>query len=191
MIWGAGVLALALHVIGSSISLHRQVRRASRIRDRGVLSLLEACAEEMGVRCVPALAESAAISTPALCGLFRPRLLLPSDFSETFSAAELRFVFLHELAHLRRHDLPLNWFMTGLQILHWFNPLVWYGFARWRVDREIACDAAALETSGARNNRAYGHTRSCVYSMASPTRTPGRDSSASWRTRDNYGAAWR
>ncbi len=29
------------------------------------------------------------------------------------------------------------------QVLHWFNPLVWYAFARMRIDRELACDGPA------------------------------------------------
>ena len=148
--------------------------RAQPLRDRDVLTLLEECCERMGVRRVPLIAESEAVQTPALHGVFRPRLLLPAGFTQTFTTDELRFVFLHELAHLRRHDLLLNWIMTSLQILHWFNPLVWFGFARWRVDREIACDAAALEAAGPSSNRAYGQTLPRLLQHLSPaSRRPG------------------
>lgn len=51
-------------------------------------------------------------------------------------------------AHVKRRDVLQNWFATVLQVIHWFNPLVWLGFARWRADRELACDALALETAG-------------------------------------------
>jgi bla regulator protein BlaR1 len=70
----------------------------------------------------------------------------------------LRFIFLHELAHLKRLDLPLNWLFAVLQVIHWFNPLVWVGFARWRVDREVACDAMTLDVAGAEQNHEYGRT---------------------------------
>src|SRR5439155_14936998 len=65
---------------------------------------------------------------------------------------------LHELAHLKRRDLWLNWLIALLQILHWFNPLIWFGFARWRADRELACDALALEAAGEGQNHEYGQT---------------------------------
>ncbi|MEI2727243.1 MAG: M56 family metallopeptidase [Verrucomicrobiota bacterium] len=91
-----------------------------------------------------------ACSAPACC--------CRTDFTQSFSTQELRFVFLHELAHLRRWDLPLNWLVAVLQILHWFNPLVWFGFARWRLDRELACDALAIEAAGADQHREYGRT---------------------------------
>jgi beta-lactamase regulating signal transducer with metallopeptidase domain len=44
----------------------------------------------------------------------------------------LRHVFLHELAHLKRHDIALNWLFAGAQALHWFNPLVWLAFQQAR-----------------------------------------------------------
>jgi len=112
----------------------------------------------MGVRRPPLLRETRALQTPALYGFLRPTLLLPEGFTRTFSRSELRFVLLHELAHLRRLDLPLNGLMTLLQIIHWFNPLVWFAFARWRLDREIACDAAAITASGTQSAHAYGGT---------------------------------
>jgi hypothetical protein len=88
----------------------------------------------------------------------RPRLLLPPGFTRGFSLDELRFVFLHELGHVKRHDIILGWFVTALQILHWFNPLVWLAFARMRVDRELACDALALSHAENQENKPYGHT---------------------------------
>ena len=74
------------------------------------------------------------------------------------TAAELRFVFLHEFAHLKRRDVVLNRLTTALQVLHWFNPLVWLAFARMRADRELACDALALACAGESERQACGAT---------------------------------
>lgn len=156
--WLAGVITLAGYVAAVSISLTRSLARLRPLDDPIVLNVLRDCCRRMGIRRAPVLMVGDVVRTPALHGLLRPRLLLPVGFTTQYSAAEQRFVFLHELAHLRRHDLLLNWIMTALQIVHWFNPLVWLGFSRWRVDREIACDAAALAAAGARSNRAYGET---------------------------------
>ena len=43
-------------------------------------------------------------------------------------------------------------------MLHWFNPLIWFGFYRMRVDRELACDGLALGTVGADESKKYGRT---------------------------------
>ena len=94
------------------------------MKDPEALAVLDECCRRMNVRKRPDLFESIEVNSPALHGLFRPRLLLPRGFTTGFSAKELRFVFLHELAHLKRRDLLLNWIMALLQVIHWFNPLV-------------------------------------------------------------------
>jgi beta-lactamase regulating signal transducer with metallopeptidase domain len=172
--WLAGVVVLAGCVIHSALALARATARAPAVDDGAVLARLRACCDAMGVRSIPMLVETAAITTPAVHGLVRPRVLLPPGFTAAFSANEQRFVFLHELAHVRRHDLWVNWLVTALQVLHWFNPLVWFAFARWRIDREIACDAAALEAAGPASHRSYGETMlRLLENFALPRRGPG------------------
>ncbi len=98
------------------------------------------------------------MQSPALFGCWRLRLLLPRGIGRQFARPELRYIFLHELAHVKRGDLWLNWLVTALQILHWFNPLLWLGFARLRADREPACDELALLRAGDNAGTAYGET---------------------------------
>jgi Tol biopolymer transport system component len=69
---------------------------------------------------------------------------------------EMRYVFLHELAHLKRHDIYLGWLTSLLQVLHWLNPLVWFAFYRMRADRELACDALVLTRTGQDKSQEYG-----------------------------------
>jgi bla regulator protein BlaR1 len=160
-LWLLGAAMLAGRVLISTLSLARATAHAKPVVDPVVLERLRRCGEAMRIRRLPLLVETPAVSTPALHGLIRSRVLLPPGFTTAFSAEEQRFVFLHELAHVRRHDLWLNWLIATLQILHWFNPLVWFAFARWRIDREIACDAAALEAgrrTGAPASSAFSKT---------------------------------
>jgi HEAT repeat protein len=66
-------------------------------------------------------------------------------------------IFLHELAHVRRKDVLLNYLLVGVQFLHWFNPLVWLALHRLRADRELVCDAMAMQRLGAEERLAYGN----------------------------------
>jgi len=156
--WAAGALTLALCLVITHYRLWRRVTPCRPLIDSPVLNLLEDCKQRMGVRVPVALVETAAVDGPCLFGFMRPRLLLPPGFTRGFSSDELRYVFLHELAHVKRHDIFLGWLMTLLQMLHWFNPLVWLAFARMRVDRELACDALALSHAEDQDNQPYGRT---------------------------------
>jgi hypothetical protein len=67
-------------------------------------------------------------------------------------------VLLHEVAHVKRRDVLLNWLMILAGALHWFNPLVWLGLRRLRVNRELVCDALVLRVIEPGRERAYGAT---------------------------------
>lgn len=172
--WLAGTVLLATHLLISSLRLWRRCAALPHLTQPEVLALLQECCALLKMRTGPALLETIEVSTPALHGLFRPQLLLPKGFITRFSPAELRFVFLHELAHLKRRDLWLNWVVATLQVVHWFNPLIWFGFSRWRADRESACDAIALEAAGEEHKEQYGRTiLRLLETFARPVSTPG------------------
>jgi hypothetical protein len=126
--------------------------------DADIVALLEECRRAMGVaRGVEVIATSA-VSGPALFGVFRPRILMPPELRARLSREELRFVFLHELAHLRCWDVLAEWFVELLTALHWFNPAVWLGARFYRADRELARDAMVLRAVGGAERAGYGRT---------------------------------
>jgi TonB family protein len=98
------------------------------------------------------------VKSPALFGYFRPRLLLPEGTLEKLNHTELAYIFMHELGHLKHHDLGISWLLSIMQIIHWFNPLVWLAFYQTRVDQETACDASVLSR--------LDHSRSTDYANA-------------------------
>jgi len=157
-LWATGALLLAGTVVVSQYTFTRRVCRVRPLTDGPTLNLLEDCKALMGVRAAVTLVETDLIKTPALFGFVRPRLLLPRGLVSGFTREELRHVFLHELAHIKRLDILTGWVAVGLQIIHWFNPLVWLALHRLRADRELACDALALSRVRTGENESYGLT---------------------------------
>ena len=173
-LWLAGTAAFVVYTAATTWRFLRQVRRATLSEDPQVTALLDQCRRQINVRSPVALCETPLVKSPALFGVFRPRLLLPPGLTQRFSPAELRYVFLHELAHVRRRDVAMNWLLTLLQAVHWFNPLLWFGFARLRADRELACDALALACSSEAEAKTYGLTIvKLLEGFARPSASPG------------------
>ncbi len=173
-IWLGGMAVFLAYIVWTTCWLALRVRRAAPVTDREVLALLERCQAQTGVRTPIVLRETTLMKSPALFGVYRPQLLLPPGLIRRFSPEELRYVFLHELSHVRRRDVVVNWLATALQAIHWFNPLVWVGFARLRSDRELACDALALSCSGMGEARTYGLTIvKLLEEFARPSKAPG------------------
>ncbi|HUA65217.1 MAG TPA: M56 family metallopeptidase [Alphaproteobacteria bacterium] len=157
-VWLAGILCMAGFAAFNQYKLHIRITRERPLIHEPTLLLLEECKSLMGVRTPITLVETDAITSPGLFGFIRPRLLLPRGFFSNFNREELRHVFLHELAHVKRGDIFVGWVMLVLQAVHWFNPFVWLAFYRMRTDRELACDALALSCAQTGENESYGLT---------------------------------
>lgn len=76
-------------------------------------------------------------------GLIHPTIVIPAEqHGETLTP-----ILLHELQHIRVHDLWLLAFYRMLCCLNWFNPVVWLCFRQASRDCEAACDQRVLETN--------------------------------------------
>ena len=111
-------------------------------------------AHDLGVS-APEMIVCEAISTPAVTGLLRPRLLLPH---EHYDVQELRYILRHELCHLKRRDMLLKLVLLAANAMHWFNPVVYLMLRQADEDIELACDSAATDDLDRAERAAYSRT---------------------------------
>jgi bla regulator protein BlaR1 len=167
--WLTGAcLMLGAGVAGYRRNLKR-IKSGARSPDKKLAETLREATREVGLDAAPRVLMSPAVESPAVTGLIRPLLLLPASFPRGFSDAEARLILLHELTHVKRRDLPVNWLICVLQSMHWFNPLLWFAFARMREDREAACDAQVLSLGQTDRRSDYGHALLKLQSSAPAT----------------------
>ncbi len=102
------------------------------------------------------VAVSAAIAAPVAFGFLNKTVLLPTDFENRYSTVEQRLSLAHEMAHHRRHDLPVNFGALLLLSLHWFNPLAHMAHRAFRLDQEAACDQQILAGASPEERQSYG-----------------------------------
>ncbi len=153
-LWGLGVLASLAVLAGQGTRLARQMCGAVSVTLPGVDC--DALAQRLGLRCAPEVRESAAVNAPCVAGWLKPIILLPLGLSSMLSAEEMRLMLAHEMAHVKRGDLRLAALPTLARTLFFFHPLVWWAVSEWAAAREEACDALALQATGA-SPALYGH----------------------------------
>ena len=156
-VWLAGAIVLVLRIIVAHVLLARRLRGAPAPTP-DVIDLLDGCQREMRVRGNVRVIPTDAVGGPALFGFFKPKVLVPPAMLRDLTPKDLRFVFLHELAHLKRRDTLMNIPLSLAQALHWFNPLAWFALSRCRTERELACDAMVLELTNGPAQHGYGDT---------------------------------
>lgn len=151
----AGAAAFLLYQGVSYALFRRTVRRWKRDVSRAdYASLLSDTARDLGVS-APEMIVCEAISTPAVTGLLRPRLLLPH---EHYDVQEQRYILRHELCHLKRRDMLLKLVLLAANAMHWFNPVVYLMLRQADEDIELACDSAATDGLELPERAAYSRT---------------------------------
>jgi bla regulator protein BlaR1 len=168
LIWIVGAISLLARTLISRRRLDQRLGCAVAVDDPRLLAILDRCRAEMNVRTAVAVLLTDAVNGPALTGIWRPRILLPLGLPSRLSLEQLRFVFLHELAHVRRQDVLLEWALAAITALHWFNPAVWIAAYLYRADRELCRDEMALRAAKTSDRSSYGHTLLHLMEMLPP-----------------------
>jgi beta-lactamase regulating signal transducer with metallopeptidase domain len=88
--------------------------------------------------------------TPAVRGVLRPRISLPSGLDHLLNQQELNAVLMHELTHARRRDNLISLLYELAACVLWFHPLVWLAGARMSLFRELSCDESVIENAHGR-----------------------------------------
>ncbi|MFC1737884.1 M56 family metallopeptidase [Planctomycetota bacterium] len=134
------LLQRAIFVLG----LIRQAKEGNELMEE----TLNYCRKRMYLKTKVRLKVSANATSPAVCGLLRPVILVPQNLGPSLGVTGLRTVLLHELAHIKRGDLWVNLVQTLLQIIYFYNPLLWLANAIIRKVREQAVDETVQAAMG-------------------------------------------
>ncbi|MGA2091915.1 MAG: M56 family metallopeptidase [Sedimentisphaerales bacterium] len=141
--WFLGVLVFSAVFIRRLASVRAMVTQSKSAPAR-LVDILRICRGKVGVRGNVELRLSNRMVSPAVCGLLRPVIVIPTDLLEKTNRSKLAVIFIHELSHVKRADMWVNLFQTILQIFYFYNPFLWLANACVRRVREQAVDEMVL-----------------------------------------------
>ncbi|PFR43193.1 M56 family metallopeptidase [Bacillus cereus] len=157
-VWLAGVIILAAITFLTNRRLYSYIKKQPDITDEQVTTVFNRCKQSVKMKKAVSLRLAGNIASPTVFSFFRPKVLLSKKHMKVLNEQQLQYVFYHELAHIKRNDVAVNWIMYSLILLNWFNPILWYAYFCMREDQELACDAYALTFIDKEEQIAYGHT---------------------------------
>jgi len=149
--WQAYVMAIwlaGMFVLGGWLIIKLLHLRKEDLPPASTASLPESfhvsmarCAERLGLRRLPKVVLTRRVACPAVFGMVRPVLLMPVGYLSKMTRRDTENMILHELAHIKRGDLWVHGFYMLLQIVYWYNPLLWRVRSQMHHLRELCCDA--------------------------------------------------
>jgi beta-lactamase regulating signal transducer with metallopeptidase domain len=163
LIWATVVLAIAGSLAFAALSVRRIVRRSQPLDSRDWLDPLWEVSDRLGLEEPPLVLRSEDAKMPFACGVLKPTIVLPAD-CDNWTLDRRRAVLLHELAHVKRHDLVGHTLGRLACAFYWFHPLVWTAAKNLRSESERACDDLAL-SCGARATDYAEHLLDIVTSV--------------------------
>ncbi|MBT7122048.1 MAG: M48 family metalloprotease, partial [Clostridia bacterium] len=158
IVWLAGIAVMVSIIAASNIAFMRKVRRNRAYTSPGFDEMLSQCADDLRIRQKIGAVRMSDINTVAVCGIFRPKLLISPQVFDALGEQEKRHVIMHELGHIKRKDTLVCLILTIVNVLHWFNPLVWIAFVLFRKDLEIMCDSKVLRGLPRAERSRYANT---------------------------------
>ncbi len=143
-VWATGVgVGLSVAVI-KRVACSIVMRRYCRAADADLDLAAQRMAKKTGIRGrVNTLVTEKPLG-PAVIGLLRPTVLLPSAIVNSCSLKQIEPILAHELIHFRRGDTRIGLLQLVAQVLWWFHPLVWWANRQASRERERCCDEEAI-----------------------------------------------
>ncbi|MBN1125019.1 MAG: hypothetical protein JXA82_08425 [Sedimentisphaerales bacterium] len=164
-LWVVACTGLGILVLQRTWAV-RRLASQSRKADSSLMHLLESCRKRMDIRQNVNIRITSALSTPGVYGIFRPVILIPLHVRKRMSMQDLEVIVVHELAHVQRGDLWIKLLQTILQVVYFYNPLLWLANTTIRKIREQAVDETVLVILGKQAGMQYPHTLIQVAKLA-------------------------
>lgn len=131
MVWMAGALVMTIVSVSQSISLKRKISLAFKVEGN--------------------VWESDEISTAFVMGIIRPRIYIPVGVV----GKEREYILQHERMHIKYGDHIIRLVMLAVNIVYWWNPMVWLAVNFMKKDMEMLCDERVVKKMGTDKKKEY------------------------------------
>lgn len=148
-LWGAIVLSRVGWRLRRTWLISRQTRRVVDAFDLPVevRRCVHRVAARMGIDAPPVAVAQDCPGGASVVGVRRPAIVLDSELVERLDAQELEGVIAHELAHVRRRDNLVALALSVIRDVVFFVPGGRWALRQLLVEREMAADHLAVQTT--------------------------------------------
>ncbi len=171
VVWLVGLAVCAISNWESRRQVRQKLQKSTSTQAGSLLvQHVRAISRQLGLTVIPEVRLAPGSSSPCLLARRKQSIiLLPKQWLESCTMAELRLALAHELAHLSRGDLAWNRFIVWSRAVLFFHPLVWLAMRRYLLSQETACDRIAMaNTNGDRADFARLLVQLAEHATATP-----------------------
>jgi len=137
--------------------MRRKINILKPVSDQSILTLLDQLKTDIGIKKqigIRMVDKNDGFS-PMVTGLFHPTILLPPYLLHDTDKSKLEPILLHELIHIKRGDLWVNFLLSIIQMIYFYHPVVWITNNKIVSLSEDVCDDLAILFSGSSRKKYF------------------------------------
>lgn len=156
LIWIIGIIVFFIWITITNILFSRKVgKHAKPFLNTNTLSMIDEYKKVLNVNRKIHVLSYPYIATPLVYGCFKIKILFPVNFNHIYDG-KMDGVIVHELTHIKRHDVFIAYCWMVVKAVYWFNPLVWIANSVQKKDAELTCDYKTIKAISKRKRLCYG-----------------------------------
>ncbi len=144
LFWGISVITLSVYYMIKNINYLFLVKSAIFVQKTKIIQIKEKWRRKLKIRKNVQIITSDKDITPFSCGWFIPKIYISLSLIQNLTIEKLEFVIAHEMAHIKRSDFFWIRIESIIQIVLFFNPMVWYVIRKRNQLRELLTDTLVL-----------------------------------------------
>lgn len=141
-IWFFTSILILVSMIFKHWRLKQIISLVPEIKNDDIIQIIAKLSKDKQIRNRPKIIQLDISTGPFIVDWRNPVIVLPLQLSEN----EVRFIFLHELEHIKHHHILIKVCIEIVTAIYWWNPIVW--LLRREVIRamEIQADTNIMRT---------------------------------------------
>ena len=143
LLWAAGFIFYHVRYATGQIRLAKIIKKSKHATDELSSALRKEIKRRFKIVSKINVLVSSDIQMPLAVGFFRFKIVLPADYA-AWSRQHLKYVLLHETAHIKRRDMLSQFAIRLFTSIYWFNPVLWFAERQFAIEREHACDELVM-----------------------------------------------
>lgn len=144
LVWLIGASVFLFIYIKKLHGFQAIVRQSMPVHNTGAFELIEKWRSLFGIRRNVRLVYSERYLSPFTSGIWKPVIFIPQKAIESWNEFLIEPIIAHEMAHIKRWDNLWMKLLSLLQIVYFFNPMVWFLNSQISLSRECDCDSRVL-----------------------------------------------
>ena len=142
LLWLSGASIFLTIYLKKLTKFRSIIKKANHIEDPLIQNTVKEWCAQFHIKRIVRIVSSEEYLSPFTMGMFKPVVYLPKSAME--NNHHLESIIAHEICHIKRYDNLWLKLQSLLQIIYFFNPVVWYVNSKINLARECICDTMVL-----------------------------------------------